>query len=116
MHLDVLISQSHCFKRRSVEGLKIYILKQVSDRSRNVVLLSDFLSIFRAAYKDLGDQFEVYIFAPLYIILFTSPQTSSPPNPQSSVRAASHPRGNTNQAEKYNNAELTRSDSRRLTQ
>ena len=59
---------SAILKRRSVEILQIYILKQVSDRTKNVVLLSELLSIFLEAYKDLGDQFEVYIFAPLYII------------------------------------------------
>lgn len=34
---------------RCVEGLKIYTLKQLSERTRNVVLRSDLLSIFQAA-------------------------------------------------------------------
>lgn len=65
---------------------------------------------FRQLRKDLEDQFEVYIFAPLYIILFTSlkPALLQTLRHQSALPHTFH-------AEKYNNAELTRSDSKRLT-
>lgn len=111
----VWLAGSNIMNRGSVESLKIYILKQVSDRRRKFSPLRFAFYFSGSLERFRGSVWGLYFCSSPHYPLLLLFKPSAPPNSQSSVHTGSHPHGNTSQAEKYNNAELTRSDSWRLT-
>lgn len=108
--LYILMSRLYHLMQRETQKVLRFTPKQAAGSSRNCPLLR-FALYFPGGLERLrGSVWGLDFLPPLHIILFTSLQTSSPPNPQSSV-CTSRPHGNWSPAEKHNNEGLTGSDS-----